>query len=51
MMYRSATVQANLDFDSEADMVKKMRVSLALQPIVTRCSPICPSSTASRRAI
>jgi glutamate--cysteine ligase len=35
MMYRSATVQANLDFDSEADMVKKMRVSLALQPIVT----------------
>ena len=35
MMYRSATVQANLDFDSEADMVKKLRVSLALQPIVT----------------
>ncbi|RYE09400.1 MAG: glutamate--cysteine ligase [Hyphomicrobiales bacterium] len=35
MMYRSATVQANLDFSDEADMVKKMRVSLALQPIVT----------------
>jgi glutamate--cysteine ligase len=35
MMYRSATVQANLDFADEADMVKKMRVSLALQPIVT----------------
>ncbi len=35
MMYRSCTVQANLDFADEADMVKKMRVSLALQPIVT----------------
>ncbi len=35
MMYRSATVQANLDFSDEADMIKKMRVSLALQPIVT----------------
>jgi glutamate--cysteine ligase len=35
MMYRSATIQANLDFSDEADMVKKMRVSLALQPIVT----------------
>jgi len=35
MMFRSCTVQTNLDFGSEADMVKKMRVSLALQPIVT----------------
>ncbi|MBT3070599.1 glutamate--cysteine ligase [Rhodomicrobium sp. Az07] len=35
MMYRTATVQVNLDFASEADMVKKMRVSLALQPIAT----------------
>ena len=35
MMYRSATVQANLDFSDEADMTKKLRVSLALQPIVT----------------
>ena len=35
MMYRSCTVQANLDFSDEADMVKKLRVSLALQPIVT----------------
>ena len=33
MMYRSCTVQVNLDFGSEADMVKKLRVSLALQPI------------------
>ncbi len=35
MMFRSATVQVNLDFSSEADMVKKFRVSLALQPVVT----------------
>ncbi|MGB4864813.1 MAG: glutamate--cysteine ligase [Hyphomicrobium sp.] len=35
MMYRTATVQVNLDFANEADMVKKMRVSLALQPIAT----------------
>ncbi|MEQ1769641.1 MAG: glutamate--cysteine ligase, partial [Devosia sp.] len=35
MMYRSATVQANLDFADEADMIKKLRVSLALQPVVT----------------
>lgn len=35
MMYRSATIQANLDFSDEADMVKKLRVSTALQPIVT----------------
>jgi len=35
MMYRTATIQVNLDFGSEADMVKKLRVSLALQPIAT----------------
>jgi glutamate--cysteine ligase len=35
MMYRTCTVQANLDFCSEADMVKKLRVSLALQPVGT----------------
>jgi glutamate--cysteine ligase len=42
MMYRSCTVQTNLDFRDEADMVKKLRVSLALQPVVTAifaCSP------------
>jgi glutamate--cysteine ligase len=33
MMYRTATIQVNLDFADEADMVKKLRVSLALQPI------------------
>lgn len=35
MMYRTCTVQANLDFASEADMVKKLRVGIALQPIAT----------------
>ena len=35
MMYRTATVQVNLDFATETDMVKKLRVSLALQPIAT----------------
>jgi glutamate--cysteine ligase len=35
MMFRTATVQVNLDFVSEPDMVKKIRVGLALQPIVT----------------
>jgi glutamate--cysteine ligase len=35
MMFRSCTVQSNLDFASEVDMVKKMRVSLALQPVAT----------------
>jgi glutamate--cysteine ligase len=35
MMFRTCTVQANLDFGSEADMVAKFRTSLALQPVCT----------------
>ena len=35
MMFRTATIQANLDFTSEADMVRKFRAGLALQPVVT----------------
>ncbi len=35
MMFRTCTVQSNLDYGSEADMVKKFRVSLALQPLGT----------------
>ena len=35
MMFRTATVQVNLDFGDEANMVAKMRVGLALQPIAT----------------
>jgi glutamate--cysteine ligase len=56
MMLRTCTVQVNLDFASEADMVKKLRVSLALQPIATAlfaCSPFIegkPSGLLSARA-
>ncbi len=35
MMLRTCTVQANLDYESEEDMVEKFRVSLALQPLAT----------------
>ena len=35
MMLRTCTVQVNLDFESEADMVRKFRMSLALQPVAS----------------
>ena len=35
MMYRTSTIQTNLDFADEADMVRKLRVGLALQPVAT----------------
>jgi glutamate--cysteine ligase len=35
MMYRTCTVQSNHDFSSESDMVRKLRVALALQPVGT----------------
>ena len=35
MMLRTCTIQSNLDFETEADMVAKFRTSLALQPIAT----------------
>ncbi len=35
MMRRTCTVQVNLDFSSEADMIQKMRVAVALQPVAT----------------
>ena len=35
MMLRTCTVQVNLDFSSERDMVRKMRVGMALQPVAT----------------
>jgi len=56
MMLRTCTIQANLDFESEACMVKKFRVSLALQPIATALfanSPFTegkPNGFKSRRA-
>jgi len=42
MMTRTCTVQVNLDFESESDMVAKMRIGMALQPLATAlfaCSP------------
>jgi glutamate--cysteine ligase len=44
MMHRTCTVQVNLDFESEADMVRKFRVSLALQPIATALFAASPFS-------
>ena len=35
MMYRTCTIQVNLDFSSEADMARKMKLSLKLQPLAT----------------
>jgi len=48
MMYRTCTVQTNLDFSSEADMVKKLRVSVALQPVATALFANSPFTEASR---
>jgi glutamate--cysteine ligase len=42
MMLRTTTTQANLDFSSETDMCKKMRVSCALQPLVTALCAASP---------
>jgi len=56
MMLRTTTVQANLDFSSEADMAKKMRISLCLQPLITAMYAASPfedgkaSEFLSRRA-
>ena len=56
MMLRTCTIQANLDYESEADMVLKFRTSLALQPIGTAlfaCSPFTegkPNGFLSARA-
>lgn len=51
MMRRTCTVQANLDYSSEADAMRKLRVGLALQPIVTAMfanSPIYEGQLGSR---
>ena len=44
MMFTTCTVQVNLDFGSEADMVKKLRVSLALQPLAAALFATSPFS-------
>ena len=56
MMFRTCTIQVNLDFESEADMVEKFRIALALQPVATALfasSPFVdgkPTGWASNRA-
>jgi len=35
MMLRTSTIQANLDFESESDMVRKLRIGFCLQPLLT----------------
>jgi len=46
MMFATATVQANFDYASEADMIEKVRISLAIQPII---SSIFANSSVSER--
>jgi len=46
MMANTASVQVNLDYGSEADMVKKMRIAQALQPVVTAIFANSPFSHA-----
>jgi glutamate--cysteine ligase len=51
MMTRTCTIQSNLDFGSEADMVEKYRISLALQPLATALfanSPFVEGSATGR---
>src|SRR5919107_4117146 len=43
MMLRTCTIQTNLDYSSEADMVKKFRVGLALQQVATALFANSPS--------
>mmetsp|Transcript_9118 Transcript_9118/g.30396 ORF Transcript_9118/g.30396 Transcript_9118/m.30396 type:complete len:493 (+) Transcript_9118:118-1596(+) len=56
MMFRTCTIQVNLDFKDEEDMIRKFRTSLALQPIATALfanSPFCdgkPSGSKSLRS-
>jgi glutamate--cysteine ligase len=51
MMLRTCTVQVNLDYQSEADMVRKFRVGLALQPVAVALFANSPFVRASPRAI
>ncbi|MDQ6961985.1 MAG: glutamate--cysteine ligase [Mariprofundaceae bacterium] len=50
MMLRTATTQVNLDYSSEQDMVKKMRISCCLQPLVTALYAASPFVDAKKTA-
>ncbi|MGE3710533.1 MAG: glutamate--cysteine ligase [Hyphomicrobiaceae bacterium] len=54
MMYRTCTIQTNLDFGDESDMVMKLRVGLALQPVVTAMfasSSLCEGKPSGFRSL
>ena len=54
MMFRTCTIQVNLDFSSEEDMVRKFRTSLALQPIATALfanSPFCDGKPSGQKSL
>lgn len=54
MMRRTATVQANLDYGSERDAVRKLRVGLALSPVITAMfanSPFCEGRVTGDRSV
>jgi glutamate--cysteine ligase len=44
MMYRTCTVQVNLDFSTEAEMAKMMRIGMALQPVASALFAASPFS-------
>lgn len=54
MMFRTCTIQVNLDFSDEEDMVRKFRTSLALQPIATALfanSPFCDGKPSGMKSL
>jgi glutamate--cysteine ligase len=54
MMFRTCTIQVNLDFSDERDMVRKFRTSLALQPVATALfanSPFCDGKPSGKKSL
>ena len=54
MMFRTCTIQVNLDFSDERDMIRKFRTSLALQPIATALfanSPFCDGKPSGYKSL
>ena len=54
MMFRTCTIQVNLDFSDEEDMIRKFRTSLALQPVATALfanSPFCDGKPSGQKSL
>ena len=54
MMFRTCTIQVNLDFADEEDMIRKFRTSLALQPVATALfanSPFCDGKPSGQKSL